>query len=98
MDQGLTMSVDVPTLRRMALLALRISEDEPSLGRPMNRISLLLEQMKREAALGQPFDRAEIGHLRRLLTRAVLPFAGGSVVAASMIAELGDLGRGLPAD
>jgi hypothetical protein len=98
MEQMDSAAVDVPTLRRIALLALRISQDEPSLGRPMGRISAILEQMKREAALGQPFDRAEVDHLKRLLTRAARPGAADSVISGSMLAELRDLGRALPAD
>lgn len=90
--------VDIPTLRRIALLALRVGQDEPSLGRPMGRISAILARMKRDAALGQPFDRAELGRLKHLLTRAVQPALAASAIAGSMLAELRDLGRALRAD
>ncbi|HUP50291.1 MAG TPA: hypothetical protein VNA04_16055 [Thermoanaerobaculia bacterium] len=91
-------AADVPALRRIGLLALRVGEDEPGLRRPMLEISGLLDQIQSAVALGRPLPPSEINRLRRLLETVSRRRSSRSVVQAAMLDELHDLARALRAD
>ena len=91
------LSVDAPTLRRIALLTGRLSEDEPSLRPPIRQIATVLERMKREVAGGQAPSAAEIEELETLLAAVTVPRVTHSMIEAAVLDELRDFGRTLSA-
>ncbi|HEU4522472.1 MAG TPA: hypothetical protein VFT12_10735 [Thermoanaerobaculia bacterium] len=90
--------VDVPTLRRIALLTLRVSQDDPALRTSMIEVSTILDHMKRDVALGRTFAPSDLKRLRTLLTGVARPRAPQSLIEAAMLDELRDLGSVLTAD
>ena len=91
------LSVDAPTLRRIALLTARLSEDEPSLRPPTRAISAILDRMKHEVAAGQAPLASEIEELERLLAAVTVPRVTHSMIEAAVLDELRDFRRTLAA-
>lgn len=90
-------SVDVPTLRRIALLTARLSEDDPSLRPSMKAISAICDRMKSEVAGGQALPPAEVEELETLLAAVTVPRVPHSMIEAAVLDELRDLSRTLSA-
>ena len=89
--------MDVPTLRRIAFLALRVSDDHPALSPTLREINTLVDRLKREVALGIALPPSEIRRLKRLLSGVPLAPSASSMIEAAMLDELRGLGRALHA-
>jgi tRNA-splicing ligase RtcB len=88
---------DAPTLRRIAVLVMRASQDDEALRRPMDEIWHVIEQLKRDVARGLPLDRDNVVRLSSLIERLARrrAFRGERTVQTSILVELHDLGRTL---
>lgn len=82
---------DAPTLRRIALLVLRAGEDDVALRHPMREISSVIEQLKRDVALGVPLRRDKVARLGSLIDKATR--GQSRTIHSAIFAELRDLGH-----
>lgn len=84
---------DGPTLRRIALLVKRASEDDEALRRPMTQISNAIDELKRDIALGLPPDRRTAARLSSLIDGLMRDRTARSGLHTAIFGELHDLGR-----
>ena len=87
---------DTATLRRIALLAIRVAQDNQSIGTEMREITKAIDELKKDAVLGKPFSTANVTRLGLLiehLTPRRSPRAAHQVVENAVLAELRELAR-----
>ena len=92
--------LDEPTLRRIALLVMRASQDEAAIGGPMTEIWNLIDRLKQDAAGGTPFRSSDIAKLTALIDRVTREnlSSGELTVQSSILTELRDVVRMLRAE
>ncbi|GEM_PF-5358964 len=88
---------DVPTLRRISLLVMRARDDETEdeIHDGLEKITSVIERMKRSVALGTPFSPADRRALRALVRglpkSCIQPHCAKEIVRWCAIDELQDL-------
>ncbi len=89
---------DAPTLRRIALLATRVTQDNRSIRKEMREISKEIDELEKDAALGVPFSSAHVARLSLLIDRLAPRHAARTahqVVENAVLAELRELANAL---
>jgi hypothetical protein len=87
---------DTATLRRIALLSLRVMQDNQSIGTEMREITKAIDELKKDSVLGIPFSAAHVARLGLLIERLTprrSQRAAHQVVENAVLAELRELAQ-----
>ncbi|HSP16555.1 MAG TPA: hypothetical protein VLV78_17555 [Thermoanaerobaculia bacterium] len=88
-------ALDASTLRRIALLVMRVGQDDDTLRRPMIEIWNVIDQLKKDVARGWPLSGDNVVRLGSLISRLARKgsTAASRRIHTAILNELRDLGR-----